>query len=121
MCGVMLTIIIFVLGPFRFPVTLNSFERFPSYTNFIFGTVSCCSLSYCCCSLAAAGPCCCSSASFYTMNFNLSHPSPIFFIILLCNKEAVSRMVCSLSTSTYRVAATGADTTYNFEIVFLKN
>ena len=65
-----------MLGPFKFPVTLNSFTCFPSYTNFIFSTVSYCSSSSCCCSLAAAGTsssCCCSlpssSASFSTMSF----------------------------------------------------
>ena len=43
MCGVMLAMIIFVLDLFKFPVTLNSFTRFPSYTNFIFAAVSYCS------------------------------------------------------------------------------
>ena len=48
--------------------------------------------------------------------------TPIFSIILLYNKEVVSRMLCSLSASAFRVAATGADTAlYNFEIAFLKN
>ena len=56
------------------------------------------------------------------MPFNLSCQYPIFSIILLYNKEAVSRTLCSLSASASRVAATGADTAlYNFEIVFLKN
>ena len=56
------------------------------------------------------------------MSFNLSRPYLIFYIILLYNKEAFSRTLCSLSTSASRVAATGADTAlYNFEIVFLKN
>ena len=123
MCGVMLARIIFVLGPFKFPVTLNSFKCFPSYTNFIFRTVSYCSSSSCCFSLAAASTCCCSLVSFSsTMCFNLSRPYHIFSIILLYNKKAVSRTLCSLSVSTSRFAATGADTTlYNFEIVFLKN
>ena len=140
MCGVMLSMIIFVLALFKFPVTLNFFTRFPSRTNFIFGTVSsssssCCysltAAGTCCCSLAssssslAAADCCCSSssASFFTMSFNRScYPYPIFSIILLYNKKAVSRTLCSLSASASRVAATGADTVlYNFEIVFLKN
>ena len=114
---------------------------FPLYTNFIFGTVSYCSsssscylaaASSCCWSLtsssfAAAGFYCCSFAfsspvSFSTISFNLSHPYPIFSIILLYNKETISRMLYSLSESAFRVAATGADTAlYNFEIVFLKN
>ena len=56
------------------------------------------------------------------MPFNLSRPYPIFSIILLYNKEAVSRTLCSLSASVFRVAATGADTgLYNFEILFLRN
>ena len=93
----MLAMIIFMLGLFKFPVTLNSFTRFPSYTNFIFTTVSCRSSSSCCYSLAAAGPCCCSSsslaaagsccyssssASSSTMSFNFSCPYPIFSTIL---------------------------------------
>ena len=116
----MLAMIIFVLGPFKFQVTLNSFERFPSYTNFIFGTVPYCSSSYCCCSLAAAGPCCCSlapssTASFYTKSFNLFRPYPTFSIILLYNKEVASRILCSLFANASHIAATGADTTlYNF-------
>ena len=116
----MLAIIIFVESLFEFPVTLNSFKRFPSRTNFIFATVSYrLSSSYCCCYLAAAGTCCC----FSTMSFNLSFcPYPIFSIILLYNKEVISRTLCSLSASASRVAVTGADTAlYNFEIVFLKN
>ena len=36
----MLAMILFVLALFKFPVTLNSFKRFPSFTNFIFATVS---------------------------------------------------------------------------------
>ena len=130
--------IILVLELFKFPVTLNSFTRFPSCTNFIFATVSYRSSS--CCSLAADGPCCCSlassssltatgscycsssSASFSTMYFNLSCLYPIFSIILLYNKEVVSRAPCSLSASASRVAVKGADTPlFNFEIVFLKN
>ena len=56
------------------------------------------------------------------MSFSLSCPYPIFFIILLYNKEAVSPTLYSRSLSTSRVAATGADTgLYNFEVVFLKN
>ena len=94
-------IIVFVLGPFKFPVTLNSFTGFSSYTNFIFATVSYCSSSSsssCFCSLAAAdstsvSSCYCplasSSASFSTMSFDLSCPYPIFSIILLYNKEAI--------------------------------
>ena len=90
MCGVMLALIIFVLELFKFPVTLNSFTRFPSYTNFIFATVSYRWSSSCYCPLAAAGSCCCflassstfvavgfcccSSASFPPMFFN---PSPV--------------------------------------------
>ena len=55
------------------------------------------------------------------MSFNLSCcPHPIFSIIVLYNKEVVSRMLCSLSASAPRVAATGVDTTLcNFEIVRL--
>ena len=137
MCGVMLAMIIFVLELFKFPVTLNSFTRFLSYTNFIYATISYRSSSSCCCSLVAAGPCCsslvsspsfvaagscCSSTSFSTMSFYLSSPYPILPIILLYNKEAVSRTLCSLSVSASRVATTGADTPFhNFEIVFLKN
>ena len=65
--------------------------------------------------------CCCSfSASFYTMSFNVSCPYPIFFTILLYNKEAVSRTLCSLSVRASGVAATGADTAlYNFVNRFL--
>ena len=57
------------------------------------------------------------------MSFNQScYPYHIFSIILLYNKEVVSRTLWSLSASASRVAATGADTVlYNFEIVFLKN
>ena len=57
------------------------------------------------------------------MSFNRSCcPCPILSIILLYNKEAVSRTLYSLSASAPRVAATGADTAlYNFEIVILKN
>ena len=91
-------IIIFVLGLFKFPVTLNSFTGSSSYTNFIFATVSYCSSSSCFCSLPAAdstsvSSCYCplasSSASFSTMSFDLSCPYPIFSIILLCNKEVI--------------------------------
>ena len=85
----MLFIIIFVLALFKFQVTLNSFTRFPSYTNFIFGTISYCSSSSCCCSLAS------SSASSSTMSFNLCRPYSILSIILLYNKEGVSRTLCS--------------------------
>ena len=132
MCGVMLAMIIFVLELLKLPVTLNSFRRFPSYTNFIFAAISYRSSSSCCCSLTA-GPCYCSlassfvaagsslSASFST-SFSLSYPYSMFSIVLLYNKEAVSRTLCSLSASAPRVTATGADTAlYNFEIVFLKN
>ena len=133
----MLAMIIFVLGLFKFPVTVNPFSRFPSYTNFIFATVSYhSSPSCCCCSLAAVGPCCCSSSSlaapdscfcsssayFSMMYFNFFSPYSIFSTILLYNKEEVSRTLYSLSASASRVAATGADTAlYNFEIIFLKN
>ena len=138
MCGVMLAMIIFVLELFKFPVIQNSFTRFPSYTNFIFATVSyrSSSSSYCC-SWAVACPCryslasSCSyltaagfssSAPFSTMSFSISCAYPIFSIILLYNKEAISRTPYSLSASASRIAATGADTAlYNFEIVFLKN
>ena len=49
-------------------------------------------------------------------------PYPILSIILLYNKEAVSRRLCSLSASASCVAVTDADTAlYNFEIAFLKN
>ena len=114
MCGAVLAMMIFVLDLFKFPVILNSFTRFPSYTNFIFATVSYCTSSSCCCSLTS------SSASFSTMS--ISRPDPILSINLLYNKEAVSRRLCSLSASASCVAATVADTAlYNFEIVFLKN
>ena len=112
MWDVILAMIIFVLDLFKFPVTLHSFTRLPSNANFIF-----------CYSLAAADSCCCpfassflavscssSSASFSTMSFNLSCcPHPIFSSILLYNKEAVSRTLCSLSASASRVAVTGAE------------
>ena len=137
MGGVMLAIIIFVLGLLKFSVTLNPSTHFPSYTNFIFATASyCSSSSCCCCSLTAAGPCCCSSSSlavagsyccsssstsFSTMSFKFSCPYPIFSFILLYNKEAVLRTLCSLSANTSCVSATGADTAlHNFETVFLK-
>ena len=45
MCGVMLSIIIFVLALFQFPLALNSFTRFPSCANLILGTISYCSSS----------------------------------------------------------------------------
>ena len=129
----MLTMIILALSLFKFPVTLNSFKRFRSCTNFIFATIlyrssSCCSSTtadtcYCSPSSLAAASWSSSSASFSTMSFNLSYcPYPIFSIILLYSKEVVSLTLCSLSASTSRVATTGADTAlYNFEIVFLKN
>ena len=144
MCGVMLSVIIFVLDLFKFPVTLNNFMSFPSCINFIFGTVPYFASS-CCCSMAAATPCCwsltsCSSSSFAaagscccflvssfsayfsTITFNLSCPHPIFSIILLYNKETVSLTPYILSASALRFSTTGADTAlYNFEIVFLKN
>ena len=128
MCGVMLAMcwIIFVLDLFKFPVTSNSFTRFPFYTILKFATVSYCSLSSCCCSLAVSS-CCCSlasssSASFLTMSFNLYRPYSIFSIILLYNEQAVSCMLSSLFASASRVAVTGADTGWhNFEIVFLKS
>ena len=42
-------------------------------------------------------------------------------MILLYNKEAVSRTFYSLSASASRISAMSADTAlYNFEIVFLK-
>ena len=63
MCGVMLAMIIFVLQLFKFPVNLNCFTSFYSYTNFIFATVSYGSSSSCYCSVAAAGLCRCSLAS----------------------------------------------------------
>ena len=114
MCGVMLVIIILVLALSKFPVTLNSSTRVPSYANFIFETASyCSSSSFCYCSVAS------SSVSFSTMSFNLSHPYPTLSIILLYNKETVSRRPWSLSASASRVAATGTDTDfYSLEIVF---
>ena len=133
MCGVILVMIIFVLDLFKFLFTLNSFTRLLSNANFIFVTVSDRSSSSCCYSSAAAGPyssssliaagCSSSYASFSTMSFSLfCCPHPIFSIILLYNKEVVSSTLCSLSASTSRVAATGADAAlYNFEILFLKN
>ena len=136
MCGVMLATIIFVLDLFKFPFTLNPFMRFPSYTNFIFATVSNHSSSSCCCSLSAVGPCRCSltSSSWPLLVFllvlllfsrcfsaSLVH-IPYGGTILLYNKETVSLTLCSLSVSASRVTATCADTAlYNFEIVFLKN
>ena len=65
MCGAMLAMIIFVLGLLKFPVTLNSFTRFPSYTKFIFAAISYRSSSSCCSSLTDARPCCCSLASSF--------------------------------------------------------
>ena len=44
---------------------------------------------------------------FSTMSFSLCRPYSIFSIVLLYNKEAVSRKLCSLSVSASRVAATG--------------
>ena len=84
MCGVMLAIIIFVLGPFKFSITLNCFMCFPSYTNFIFGTVSYCSSSSSC-SLAAASSCCWSLTSFssFAAGFyccSLACSSPLLFL-----------------------------------------
>ena len=114
-CVVWCYTIIFVLALFKFPVTLNSFTRVPSYTSFIAGTVSYCSSSSFCCSLAS------SSAVYSIMSSILSHPYPILSIILLYNKEAVSRTLYSLSASESLVAATVADTAlHSFEIVFLK-
>ena len=70
MCGARLTILILVLIPFKFVVTLNSsFMRISLYTNFIFETISHCSLSYCCCYSVVS-----SSASFPRMYFNLCPP-----------------------------------------------
>ena len=76
--------IIFVLHLFKFPVILNSFTPFHSYSNFIFTTVSYRSSSSCFyCSLAAALRCSFASsssfvaavsspsASFFTMSFSL--------------------------------------------------
>ena len=61
-----------------------------------------------------------SSDSFSTMSFNLSRTYSILSIILLYNKEAVLRTLCSLSASASGVAVTGADTAlYNLLIVFL--
>ena len=127
--------IIFVLGLFKFSLIENYFMRFPLYINFIFVTTSYRSSSPCYCSTAAgpcfcsfsslltAGYCCCSpSALFSTIFFSLSCSYPIFSTILLYNKEAVSRMPCSLSASTSRVAVAGSyRALYNFEMVFLKN
>ena len=127
MCGMILAMIVFVLGPFKFLVTLNSFERFPSYTNFIFGTVSYCPLSSCCCSLAAAGTVALWFILLLLLFYDVFQSLPSIFHIphhpvLLYNKETVSRTLSSLSASAFRVAATGADIAlYNFEIVFLKN
>ena len=119
--GMIISIIIFVLAPFKFPVTLTSITRFSWCTSFILGTTSYCSSSCCYCSLASSS-CCCSlassSASFPTMSFNFSHPYPSVCYTI---KKAVSRMLCSLSASASCVAATGANTAlYNFVIVFLK-
>ena len=119
--------IVFVLGLFKFRVTLNIFTHFLSCTSFIFATASyrssSSSSSSCCCSLAVADPCCyssfslatvgssSSSASFSTMSLNPSCcPYPIFSTTLLYNKEEVSRMLCSLSASASHVAARGVDT-----------
>ena len=100
--GLMLFMIILVLDLFKFTVTLNSFTRFPSYTNFIFATALCCyslaaGISSCCYSLAS------SSACFSLMSFNLSGPYFILSITLLYNKKAVSRTLCSLSACASRV------------------
>ena len=95
---------LFVLVPFKCPVTLNYFAHFLSYTNFTFETISYCSS--------------CSFASFSTMTFNFSRPYSIFYMILLYNKEEVSRTFCSLSVSASQVAR--ADTAlYNSLIVCL--
>ena len=51
------------------------------------------------------------------MPFNLYFPYPIFYIIMLYNKEAVSRTFCSLSAG---ATATYTDTAlYNFVNWFL--
>ena len=116
----MLSIIIFVLAPFKFPVTLTSITRFPWCTNFILGTTSYCSSSCCYCSLASSSSsCCCSLASSSaSFSYDVFQFLSSISIILLYNKKAVSRTLCSLSAS---AAATGANTElYNFVIVFLK-
>ena len=112
----MLALIIFVLGLFKFLVTLNIFTRFPWCTSFIFATVSYRSSSSSCCSLAsssltAAAFSSSSSPFFYTMSFNLSFCLyPIFSIILLYNKEVISLTLYRFSASASCVAVTGADT-----------
>ena len=56
------------------------------------------------------------------MSFSLSFPYPVFSIILLYNREAVSRRLCGISASASRVADTGADTgLYNlYKLYFSK-
>ena len=89
MCGARLTILILVLIPFKFVVTLNSFMCISLYTNFIFETISHCSLSYCCCYSVAS-----SSASFPRMYFNLCPPWSVFSFILLYYKEPFLYFFC---------------------------
>ena len=127
MCGMILAMIVFVLGPFKFLVTLNSFERCPR-TPILFLEL---------CHIAHYHPVVVLWLLLVLLLFGLfffcfffydvfqSLPS-IFHIphhpVLLYNKETVSRTLSSLSASAFRVAATGADIAlYNFEIVFLKN
>ena len=73
MCCRRLSIIIFVLTPLKFTVTLSHFIRIYSYTNFIFGTVTYCSLSSCCCCSLAS-----SSATFSSMCFNHFRRDSVF-------------------------------------------
>ena len=57
-----------------------------------------------------------------TMFFNLSRPYLMSSIILLYNKEAVLRTLCSLPVSASHIPATSADTVlYNLLTVFLKH
>ena len=98
MCGMRLDIIILVLTPLKFPLTIRNFIRIHSYNNFIFETVTYCSLSpYCCCSSAS------SSATFSRMCFNHFQRHPVFSFTLLYNKEAVSFKLWSPSATVSRV------------------
>ena len=94
MCGMKLDIIILVLTPLKFPLTIRNFMRIHSYNNFIFETVTYCSLlPYCCCSSASC------SATFSRMCFNHFQRHSVFSFTLLYNKEAVSFKLWSPSAT----------------------
>ena len=97
MCRVMLVMIIFVLDLFKFQVIRNSLRIF------LHTPISCLELYHIAHHLAVA------LVYFSTMSFSLSRPYSIFSIILLHNKESVSRTICSISAGVSRVAPTGAD------------